>query len=76
MAADQSRVALPILDELASEIETRSLEAWEDWTALAYPLSLMLECLKAGEASETDRAAVYSRICRLDPGRALSIRNS
>jgi type VI secretion system protein ImpA len=75
MKADQSRVALPILDALASEIETRSLEAWEDAAALAYPLSLMLECLAAGEAGETDRAAVYARICRLDPARALSIRN-
>jgi type VI secretion system protein ImpA len=76
MAADQSRVALPILDELALEIGNRSLETWEDRAALAYPLSLMLECLKTGDASEADRAAVYARICRLDPARALSIGNS
>jgi type VI secretion system protein ImpA len=76
MAADQSRVALPILDELALEIGNRSLETWEDRAALAYPLSLMLECLKASDASEADRAAVYARICRLDPARALSIGNS
>jgi type VI secretion system protein ImpA len=75
MAARQSRIALPILNQLAVEIETRSLETWEDWAALVYPLSLMLECLEADEASETDRAAVYARICRLDPARALSIQN-
>jgi hypothetical protein len=75
MAARQTRIALPILNQLAAEIETRSLETWEDWTALAYPLGLMLECLEAGEASETEQAAIYARICRLDPARALSIRN-
>ncbi|HEY3454187.1 MAG TPA: type VI secretion system protein TssA [Bryobacteraceae bacterium] len=75
MTARQTRIALPILNQLAAEMETRSLETWEDWTALAYPLGLMLECLEADEASEADRAAIYARICRLDPARALSIRN-
>ncbi len=75
MTARQTRIALPILNQLAAEIETRSLETWEDWAALAYPLGLMLECLEADEASEADRAAIYARICRLDPARALSIRN-
>ena len=75
MVARQTRIALPILHQLAAEIETRSLETWEDWTALAYPLGLMLECLEAGEASEAEQAAIYARICRLDPARALSLRN-
>jgi type VI secretion system protein ImpA len=75
ISAKQSRIALPILNELAAEIESRSLETWEDCSALAYPLGLMLECLEAGEASDSDRAAIYARICRLDPVRALSIRS-
>lgn len=74
VAGGQHAVALPILDELASEIQGRSLDTWEDADALAYPLSLLLECLDATGTREQDRAAIHARICRLDPARAIALR--
>ncbi len=73
LASGQTKVALPILCELMSEIEKRSLETWESGPALAYPLSLLLQCLQGEENSDTQRTEVYGRLCRLDPVRALSL---
>jgi type VI secretion system protein ImpA len=74
VVAGQTAIATPILDELTSEIEHRSLETWEDASALAYPLSLLLECFTASGNREQDRALIYARICRLDPERALTLK--
>ena len=70
MATGRERVAQPILDEIAREIESRRLEEWEDGEAVAYPLSLLLRC---AEADEELKRRLYASICRLDPARALEI---
>jgi hypothetical protein len=70
MAAGKGKVAQPLLDELASEIEARRLEEWEPSEAIAYPLELLMHCLTS--ADEEKRAQLYGRICRLDPVRALN----
>ena len=69
LAAGKGAVARPILDQIASEIEDRRLEDWEESEALAYPLDLLLQCLS--RADEERKAALYARICKLDPVRAL-----
>ena len=70
MAAGKGKVAQPLLDELAGEIEARRLEEWEPSDAIAYPLELLMHCLTS--ADEEKRTQLYSRICRLDPVRALN----
>jgi len=70
MAAGKGKVAQPLLDELAGEIESRRLEEWEPSEAIAYPLELLMHCLTS--ADEEKRAQLYGRICRLDPVRALN----
>ena len=70
MAAGKGKVAQPMLDELASEIEARRLEEWETGEAIAYPLELLMHCLTS--ADEERRTQLYSRICRLDPVRAVN----
>jgi len=70
MAAGKGKVAQPLLDELAGEIEARRLEEWEPSEAIAYPLELLMHCLTS--ADEEKRTQLYSRICRLDPVRALN----
>jgi type VI secretion system protein ImpA len=70
-ASGRERIARPILEELAAEIEHRGLEEWEDREAVAYPLSLLLRC--AADQDEESRRKTYARICRLDPVRALEM---
>jgi type VI secretion system protein ImpA len=70
IAAGKGKVAQPILDRLAAEIEERRLEDWEQGEALAYPLELLLQCLSP--ADDERRAQLYARICRLDPVRAVN----
>ncbi len=70
MAAGKGKVAQPLLDELASEIEARRLEEWEPSEAIAYPLELLMHCLTS--ADDERRTQLYARICRLDPVRAVN----
>ena len=70
MAAGKGKVAQPLLDELASEIESRRLEEWEPGEAIAYPLELLMHCLTS--ADEERRTQLYARICKLDPVRAVN----
>jgi type VI secretion system protein ImpA len=66
-------VAMPILKELAAQIEQHSLEAWEAGETVARPLSLLYRSMSAlGAESEDARQELYLRICRLDPMRAIS----
>jgi type VI secretion system protein ImpA len=70
MAAGKGKVAQPLLDEIAAEIESRRLEEWEPGEAIAYPLELLMHCLTS--ADDERRTQLYTRICRLDPVRAVN----
>ena len=70
MAAGKGKVAQPLLDQIAAEIEERKLEEWEPGEAIAYPLELLLHCLTS--ADDERRAQLYTRICKLDPVRAVN----
>ena len=70
MAGGKEKIAQPLLDELAAEIEARRLEDWEESEAIAYPLALLLKCLATNGDNER-RTQLYARICKLDPIRAL-----
>ena len=73
LAAGHEKVALPILEEMFKEIEQRRLEEWEAPDLVAEPLLLLVKCMdKLGQNSE-ERQRVYSRICKLDPMRALEV---
>jgi type VI secretion system protein ImpA len=65
------QIALPILEQLAAEIEQRHLADWEHNEALAYPVDLLIRCLDANGADPLDRKQWYARLCQLDPVRAL-----
>lgn len=70
MAAGKGKVAQPLLDQLATEIEERRLEEWEQSEAIAYPLELLLHTLSS--ADNERRTQLYTRICKLDPVRAVN----
>jgi type VI secretion system protein ImpA len=73
LSGGRSKVARPLLDQLANEIEERKLDEWEDGTVVAYPLELLLRCLSADGNQEDRKSEVYTRLCKLDPVRAMSI---
>lgn len=70
MSAGHHSVALPILEEMAGEIDRRKLEEWEAADLVAHPLALLYRCLD--KEKEEDRRKLYAWICRLDPVQALS----
>jgi hypothetical protein len=73
VSAGYEAVALPILQDLAAEIERRKLEDWEAPDLLAHPLALLYRSLAGAGGSEEQRQKLYSWICRLDPLQALNV---
>ncbi|MEP7363433.1 MAG: type VI secretion system protein TssA [Acidobacteriota bacterium] len=74
MATGHERVAFPILEDLAGEIEQRSLDGWESSDTITQPLALLYRCLDKMDGDDDRKAALYSRICRLDPVRGMTLR--
>jgi type VI secretion system protein ImpA len=72
MAMGYERIAHPILEQLASEIDSRGLEGWEAATTVAQPLALLYRCLEKLNTAPDLKQKVYDRICRLDPLQALA----
>ncbi len=68
----QEAIALPILQDLAAEIEAHKLEDWESGDMVAEPLALLYRCLRKLNGDATLLESLYVRICRLDPLQALS----
>ena len=66
-------IAVPILQELAAEIERRKLEDWESPEVLAQPLALLYRCLTKADSNVEERQKLYSWICRLDPLQAIKV---
>lgn len=71
MAGGHREIAVPILEQLAAEIDERHLQDWERGEALAYPVDLLLRCLDLNGSDSTNRKQLYARLCQLDPVRAL-----
>lgn len=74
MATGHEPVAYPILEDLAGEIEQRALDGWESHDTITQPLALLYRCLDKMGGEEERKAALYARICRLDPVRGLTLR--
>ncbi len=68
----ETAVAQPILEELLDEIDEHKLEGWESPDTVAYPLTMLLQCLGKLDGDAALRQKIYHRICRLDPVQALN----
>ena len=66
-------MALPILEQIAAEIESRDLEDWEPSETIAHPLSLLYRCLARNDRDSDEVKKLYAKICRLDPVAAMSM---
>lgn len=72
LSAKREDIAYPILMELAEEIDRRKLEEWEESSALAHPMALLLRCMDKLGYDDAAKQKIYQKICRLDPVQALS----
>ena len=67
-------VAMPILRELLEQVQRYSLEEWEAGEVVAHPIGLLYRCLGTLGDGAAEREALYLRVCRLDPLRAITLR--
>lgn len=72
LIAGHERIAQPILEQLAAEMDRRGLEDWESSSMIAHPLALLHRCLCRSGAADEVKQTIYDRICRLDPMQALT----
>jgi type VI secretion system protein ImpA len=74
LAAGQKSVASSILQQLLGESDQYCLESWEGPELVGEVLSMLLESLNGAEKSHLDRGALLSRLCQVDPVRALRLK--
>lgn len=77
LRAGHPRAALPLLEDLARQVDGFQLEQWEDASFNTRVWDALYRCLRAGGAGSAADAAdrldrAYARLCRLDVGRALA----
>jgi hypothetical protein len=70
LALGNAAMARPILQALADEVTRRGLEEWESPELISQPLALLYRCTNP---DDPEREKLYSRICRLDPERAMEL---
>jgi type VI secretion system protein ImpA len=73
IAAGKDGIAQPLLEDIATAIETHKLDAWEDPEQIAGDLTKLMRYSKKIQASASDKQKLFERICRLDPVQALSV---
>ena len=66
-------IAVPILQNMVSEIEKRGLSDWESPSLVAQPLILLVQCMDRTKRDPAERARVYDLLCRLEPAFALQL---
>lgn len=66
-------IAVPILQNMVSEIEKRGLFEWEEPSLVAQPLILLVQCMDKTKRDPAERARVYDLLCRLEPAYALQL---
>jgi type VI secretion system protein ImpA len=66
-------IAVPILQEMVSEIEKRGLFDWEDTSLVTQPLILLVQCMDRTKRDPEERARAYDLLCRLEPACAVQL---
>jgi type VI secretion system protein ImpA len=73
LASGQRAVASRLLQQLLGESDRYCLESWEGPELVGEVLSLLLESLDGADEPDLDRRALLSRLCQVDPVRALRL---
>ncbi|WZP00779.1 type VI secretion system protein TssA [Isosphaeraceae bacterium EP7] len=73
LMAGHVRVALPLAEELARQVDDFRLEHWEDERLIARVWAALYRCLKALDPAPSERAQqAFTRLCRLDIDAAMA----
>ena len=72
-ATNHFTIAVPILQNMVSEIEKRGLFDWEEPSLVAQPLILLVQCMDRTKRDPAERTRVYDLLCRLEPTYALQL---
>jgi type VI secretion system protein ImpA len=72
LASGHERIAQPVLEQLAAEIDSHGLEGWESPSLVARTFALLYRCLDQTGADDELKQKTYDRVCRLDARQALS----
>jgi type VI secretion system protein ImpA len=72
LANGHERIAQPVLEQLAAEIDSHGLEGWESPSLVARTFALLYRCLDQTGANDELKQKTYDRVCRLDARQALS----
>ncbi len=73
LSSKSEAVALPILEDLAAEIDRHGLTEWEDAEMVGEPLELLHRCLAKVRPDDERLSKIYDQLCRLDPLRAMRL---
>jgi type VI secretion system protein ImpA len=70
--AGKDGIAQPLLDDIATAIETHKLDAWEEPELIANDLTKLMRYSKKIQGNASEKQKIFERICRLDPVQALN----
>ena len=73
LAGGQAGMALPIVQDLVSQLESRALFDWEDPSFVADTLSSYIRAVDQTTKDEGERERAYGLLCRINPAAALQI---
>lgn len=76
VGSGMEQIAVPILLELITQIETHGLADWEAGPQVAEPMALLYQCLQKHPdepAGGHSLASLHPRICSLDPLQAINL---
>ncbi|HEX6631926.1 MAG TPA: type VI secretion system protein TssA [Gemmatimonadaceae bacterium] len=66
-------VAVPLLEQMVSEIDEHKLEEWEPGAIVATPMALLYRCYDRTDYRGSAKDDLYLRVCRLDPVQAIAL---
>lgn len=73
VTAGKDEIAQPLLEDVATAIETHKLDAWEDPEQMAVDLAKLMRYSKKIQGNAAEKQKLFERICRLDPVKALNV---
>ncbi|HEV2493982.1 MAG TPA: type VI secretion system protein TssA [Terriglobia bacterium] len=71
-SAGKEAIAQPMLDDLATAVDTYKLEDWEDHELVAQALATIMKLSKRVQGDAKVKQQMFERICRLSPVQALT----
>jgi len=72
LSSGHERIAQPVLEQLAAEIDNHNLEGWESPALVARTFALLYRCLDQTGAGDELKQKAYDRVARLDARQAIS----